>query len=146
MISDINDRVFVPYIFYLCSKNLPQLLKHIISDRAVCTLTTYTHTHTHTHTMDGWILGYYGHLISVHSLLSLLLDSAPIFLLLLNLDRTMNLDRKHQLCTPDIVLFMLSLTATHWKNWNMTLLVNKKMFLWLILMHLIFLQKEVWNE
>ena len=53
MISDINDRVFVPYIFYLCSKNLPQLLKHIISDRAVCTLTTYTHTHTHTH--NGWL-------------------------------------------------------------------------------------------
>ena len=37
------------YIFYLCSKTLPQLLKHTISDRAVCILTTYPHTH------DGWL-------------------------------------------------------------------------------------------
>ena len=144
VISDINGRVFVLYIFYLCSKTLPQLLKHIISDRAVCILTTYTHTHTHT--MDGWVLGHYGHLISVHSLLSLLRFSAPTFLLLLDLDRTLNLDRKYQLYTPDIGLFMLSLNVTYWKNWNMTLLVNKKMFLWLILMDLIFLQKEFWNE
>ena len=140
VISDINGRVFVLYIFYLCSKTLPQLLKHIISDRAVCILATYTHTHTHT--MDGWVLGHYGHLISVHSLLSLLRFSAPTFLLLLDLDRTLNLDRKYQLYTPDIGLFMLSLNVTYWKNWNMTLLVNKKMFLWLILMDLIFLQKE----
>ena len=55
MISDINGRVFVLYIFYLCSKTLPQLLKHIISDRAVCILTTHTHTHTHTYTHDGWL-------------------------------------------------------------------------------------------
>ena len=81
-----------------------------------------------------------------HSFLSLLRFSAPTFLLLLDLDRTLNLDGKYQLCTPDIVLFMLSLNVTYWKNWNMTLLVNKKMFLWLILMDLIFLQKEFWNE
>lgn len=49
VISDINGRVFVLYIFYLCSKTLPQLLKHTISDRAVCILTTYPHTH------DGWL-------------------------------------------------------------------------------------------
>ena len=144
VISDINGRVFVLYIYYLCSTTLPQLLKHIISDRAVCILTTYTHTHTHT--MDGWVLGHYGHLISVHSLLSLLRFSAPTFLLLLDLDRTLNLDRKYQLYTPDIGLFMLSLNVTYWKYWNMSLLVNKKMFLWLILMDLIFLQKEFWNE